>query len=116
MTAASGSARRRNGYPTTPSRHAAPASGWQGGPVRDCRATSSSYGAGERDRWRTSCGADIAEAVRAQIAHGRYERSDLFGSGAAGRDIADVLATVDLPVQKQLHYDSATLLADRAGV
>ncbi len=54
----------------------------------------------------------IAEAVRAQIAHGRYERSDLFGDGTAGRNIADVLATVNPPVQKRLHYDPATLLAE----
>lgn len=59
---------------------------------------------------------DITDAVRAQIAHGRYESSDLFGSGTAGRDIADVLATVSPPVQKRLHYDSATLLADPAQV
>lgn len=52
---------------------------------------------------------EIADAVRAQIAHGRYESSDLFGTGTAGRDIADVLATVNPPVQKQLHYDSADL-------
>jgi UDP-hydrolysing UDP-N-acetyl-D-glucosamine 2-epimerase len=57
---------------------------------------------------------DIADAVRAQIAHGRYERSHLFGSGTAGRDIADILATVNPPVQKRLHYDSATLFGDRA--
>ncbi|MGH3885404.1 MAG: UDP-N-acetylglucosamine 2-epimerase [Pseudonocardiaceae bacterium] len=56
---------------------------------------------------------EITEAVRAQIAHGRYARSDLFGSGTAGRDIADVLATVNPPVQKRLHYDSAALLGDR---
>jgi UDP-hydrolysing UDP-N-acetyl-D-glucosamine 2-epimerase len=59
---------------------------------------------------------DIAEAVQAQIAHGPYQRSDLFGSGTAGRDIADVLATVNPPVQKRLHYDSAALLGDRTGV
>ncbi|HZA15369.1 MAG TPA: UDP-N-acetylglucosamine 2-epimerase [Pseudonocardiaceae bacterium] len=59
---------------------------------------------------------DIIDAVRAQIAHGRYESSDLFGSGTAGRDIADVLATVSPPVQKRLHYDPATLLADPAQV
>ncbi|MFY9805966.1 MAG: UDP-N-acetylglucosamine 2-epimerase [Pseudonocardiaceae bacterium] len=47
---------------------------------------------------------EIAEAIRAQLAHGRYERSDLFGSGTAGRDIADVLAMVNPPVQKRLHY------------
>jgi UDP-hydrolysing UDP-N-acetyl-D-glucosamine 2-epimerase len=59
---------------------------------------------------------DIIDAVRAQIAHGRYESSDLFGSGTAGRDIADVLATVSPPVQKRLHYDPATLLGDPAQV
>ncbi len=59
---------------------------------------------------------EIAQAVRAQMAHGRYERSDLFGSGTAGRDIADVLATVSPSVQKRLHYDSATLLGDPAQV
>jgi UDP-hydrolysing UDP-N-acetyl-D-glucosamine 2-epimerase len=59
---------------------------------------------------------EIAEAVRAQIAHGRYERSDLFGSGTAGRDIATVLATVHPPVQKRLHYNPATLLGNRTKV
>ncbi|MGH3921143.1 MAG: UDP-N-acetylglucosamine 2-epimerase [Pseudonocardiaceae bacterium] len=59
---------------------------------------------------------EITEAVRAQIAHSRYERNDLFGSGTAGRDIANVLATIDPPVQKQLHYDSDALLGDRVEV
>lgn len=59
---------------------------------------------------------EIAEAVRAQIAHGRYERSDLFGSGTAGRDIANVLATVHPPVQKRLHYNPAALLRNPAQV
>jgi hypothetical protein len=59
---------------------------------------------------------EIAEAVRAQIAHGRYERSDLFGSGTAGRDIATVLATVNPPVQKRLHYNPTTLLGNRTTV
>ena len=59
---------------------------------------------------------EIAEAVRAQIAHGRYERSDLFGSGTAGRDIATVLATVTPPVQKRLHYNPTTLLGNRTTV
>ncbi|HKS51580.1 MAG TPA: UDP-N-acetylglucosamine 2-epimerase [Pseudonocardiaceae bacterium] len=78
---------------------------------------------GTRQRYR-ECGAnvvfashdpdEIAEAIRAQIAYGRYERSHLFGTGTAGRDIADVLATVTPPVQKQLHYDPATLLPDPA--
>jgi UDP-hydrolysing UDP-N-acetyl-D-glucosamine 2-epimerase len=59
---------------------------------------------------------DIAEAIQAQLAHGRYQRSDLFGCGTAGRDIAGVLATVNPPVQKRLHYDSAALLGDRTEV
>ena len=59
---------------------------------------------------------EIAEAVRAQIAHGRYERSDLFGSGTAGRDIATVLATVNPPVQKRLHYNPTTLLGNHTTV
>jgi UDP-hydrolysing UDP-N-acetyl-D-glucosamine 2-epimerase len=59
---------------------------------------------------------EIAEAIRAQIAHGRYERNDLFGTGTAGRDIAEVLATVNPPVQKQLHYDPAALLGTGAKV
>ncbi len=54
---------------------------------------------------------EIAEAIRAQIAHGPYPRSDLFGDGTGGRAIADVLATIDPPVQKRLHYDSASLPA-----
>ena len=59
---------------------------------------------------------EIAEAIRVQIAHGRYERNDLFGTGTAGRDIAEVLATVNPPVQKQLHYDPAALLGTGAKV
>ncbi|MGH3832932.1 MAG: UDP-N-acetylglucosamine 2-epimerase [Pseudonocardiaceae bacterium] len=55
---------------------------------------------------------EITAAVRAQLAHGRYERSDLFGAGTAGRDIADVLATVNPPIQKRLHYDPAALRGD----
>jgi len=53
---------------------------------------------------------EIADAVRAQIARGRYERSELFGDGTAGRAIAGLLATVQAPIQKRLHYDTAALL------
>jgi len=54
---------------------------------------------------------EIAAAVRAQIAHGGYEPSELFGNGRAGRKIADVLAAVDPPLQKRLQYDPAALVA-----
>lgn len=40
--------------------------------------------------------AAIAQAIRAQLQHGRYEPDDLFGAGDAGALIADVLAEVDL--------------------
>ena len=49
--------------------------------------------------------AAIADAMRDQIAHGRYERSLIFGDGTAGRKIADVLATARPRIQKELHLD-----------
>ncbi len=54
---------------------------------------------------------EIAAAIQRQVAHGRYQPNHLFGNGSTGRRIADVLATVDPPVQKRLHYDPNELLA-----
>jgi UDP-hydrolysing UDP-N-acetyl-D-glucosamine 2-epimerase len=54
---------------------------------------------------------EIADALREQIAHGRYERSLLFGDGTAGGRIAAVLADAPPPIQKRLHYDPEALLA-----
>ena len=51
--------------------------------------------------------AEIAAAIHAQIEHGPYERSHLFGDGTAGRKIADVLAVARPVVQKELHLDVA---------
>jgi UDP-hydrolysing UDP-N-acetyl-D-glucosamine 2-epimerase len=47
----------------------------------------------------------IADAIRDQIAHGQYERSNLFGDGTAGAKIADKLAEVRPKVQKKLLLD-----------
>jgi UDP-hydrolysing UDP-N-acetyl-D-glucosamine 2-epimerase len=47
---------------------------------------------------------EIVDAVRAQIAHGRFERDTLYGDGQAGRRIADLLAEVPLKVEKRLSY------------
>jgi len=47
---------------------------------------------------------EIESAARRQIAHGRYERSALFGDGFAGKRIADVLASVEIRIQKHLAY------------
>lgn len=49
---------------------------------------------------------EILNAARTQIAHGRYERDTLVGDGTAGKQIADILATVPLGVQKKIHYIS----------
>ena len=53
----------------------------------------------------------IADAIRDQIAHGRYEPDLMFGDGTAGVQMADLLARVRPPVQKHLHYDTAALLS-----
>lgn len=50
----------------------------------------------------------IADAIRAQIDHGRYERDTLFGDGTAGRRIAEILATVQPTIQKRLHLSLGT--------
>jgi UDP-hydrolysing UDP-N-acetyl-D-glucosamine 2-epimerase len=52
----------------------------------------------------------IAEAIRAQVAHGPYERSLLFGDGTAGRKIADLLAVAKPRVQKQLMLEDGVLV------
>src|SRR5690349_2368079 len=48
--------------------------------------------------------AQIVDAVKRQIAHGRYPSDDLYGDGEAGPRIANVLAIASLRVQKRLHY------------
>jgi UDP-N-acetylglucosamine 2-epimerase len=40
--------------------------------------------------------AQIADQIRSQIAHGRYESDRIFGVGDAGHRIAQKLATLDL--------------------
>jgi UDP-hydrolysing UDP-N-acetyl-D-glucosamine 2-epimerase len=55
--------------------------------------------------------AEIAAAIREQLAHGRYEPDLRFGDGSAGARIAEVLATARPAVQKKLHYAADELLA-----
>lgn len=59
---------------------------------------------GENVRFAGYEAGEIEAAIREQLAHGRYPRSTLFGDGNAGERIAEVLATVELKVQKQLSY------------
>ncbi|HVV60636.1 MAG TPA: UDP-N-acetylglucosamine 2-epimerase [Pseudolabrys sp.] len=49
----------------------------------------------------------IEDAIRKQLAHGRYPRSTLFGNGDAGKKLTDILATAEIGIQKQLAYGSA---------
>lgn len=47
----------------------------------------------------------IADAIRSQIANGKYEPSSLFGDGNAGAQIAEILATIDeISPQKFIAY------------
>jgi UDP-hydrolysing UDP-N-acetyl-D-glucosamine 2-epimerase len=53
--------------------------------------------------------AAIYDAMRRQIAHGPYQRDDIFGDGSAGRKIARILAHATPPVQKALAYTAEDL-------
>lgn len=47
---------------------------------------------------------DIARAIRAQLDHGRYEPSHIYGDGRAAEKIVDVLKRVPFRIQKQITY------------
>lgn len=47
---------------------------------------------------------DITAAVRAQLVHGHYPPSTLYGDGHVSQRIADALAVLTPYVQKRLHY------------
>lgn len=49
----------------------------------------------------------IAAAAQAQIAHGRFAPEHIYGDGASGGRVADVLARADLSIEKRLTYDTA---------
>lgn len=51
---------------------------------------------------------EIAEAVRRQLAHGRYPPSQLYGDGYVSQRIADSLAGLNLYIQKRLHFVQET--------
>ena len=53
---------------------------------------------------------EIADAIRDQVGHGRFDRDELFGDGTAGRQIAERLSGELPPVQKQLAYSLEGLL------
>lgn len=51
------------------------------------------------------CDADeIEAAIRKQLDNGRYEMDTIYGDGAAGKRIADILATTSPRLQKRISY------------
>ncbi len=47
---------------------------------------------------------EIVNAIRRQVANGKYPPDSIYGDGKAGGKIADILAVCDLTVQKQITY------------
>ena len=47
---------------------------------------------------------EIREAIKAQIAHGRYSMDPIYGDGMAGKRIAEILATEKVSIQKCITY------------
>ena len=48
--------------------------------------------------------AQIVTALKRQLDHGKYESEPIYGDGTAGRQVADVLATVSWELQKRITY------------
>ena len=48
--------------------------------------------------------AAIYEAIQKQLSHGPYPSEPIYGDGHAGEQIADILSTVEVPVQKMITY------------
>ena len=49
---------------------------------------------------------DIKTAIDKQLQNGRYKSSHLVGDGTAGNQIAEILASTELKIQKQISYVS----------
>jgi UDP-hydrolysing UDP-N-acetyl-D-glucosamine 2-epimerase len=56
----------------------------------------------------------ILEATQRQVAVGRHEQDRIYGDGQAGQQIADLLATIEIDVVKQLTYGQTDELLTRA--
>ena len=47
---------------------------------------------------------EILEAIRTQVARGRYQRDPVYGHGDAGERIVSILAEAEIPLQKRIAY------------
>lgn len=45
---------------------------------------------------------EIESAIRKQLGHGKYERSQLYGDGTASKKISEILATITLPSTQKI--------------
>lgn len=52
----------------------------------------------------SSDSSSIESAVRRQLAHGKYSTDPIYGNGTAGVQIANILASTSVNVQKQIAY------------
>jgi UDP-hydrolysing UDP-N-acetyl-D-glucosamine 2-epimerase len=68
------------------------------GPRQDGRDRGSNVVDVDYDR------AAIVDAIRTQMANGRYEMEPIYGDGHAGERIADVLATTTISIHKRITY------------
>jgi len=48
---------------------------------------------------------EIVAAIRKQLAHGRYPKSELYGDGTASEKIARVLSTMPMPSTQKMFHD-----------
>jgi UDP-hydrolysing UDP-N-acetyl-D-glucosamine 2-epimerase len=48
--------------------------------------------------------AEVADAIRRQVGHGRYESEPIYGDGTAGPRIAEVLSGLQVTIQKRIAY------------
>lgn len=47
---------------------------------------------------------EIVEAIKKQLAHGKYSSEPIYGDGTAGKKIADILYSTEVEVQKRITY------------
>lgn len=59
---------------------------------------------GQNVAFSTYDASEITKAIECQLSHGRYPHEPIFGSGTAGVQIADCLASIEIPKIKQIQY------------
>lgn len=47
---------------------------------------------------------DIISAIEKQLQNGKYPKEEIYGDGCAGQNIAELLSTIDLSIEKKINY------------